>query len=192
MIAILQLFGFIALGMLLSHCVSDRYIQTAPAFWNKLAQVTYLVFTTALMFDVLSRFEWEKGYTLFIVSTILGIVIAIVFALKLISGDNIQGLTAQAISFQPNCVFLGFPLIATVLNTHPQALAYAAIFAATEVTISTMAAIYILRREHTANNSSQLRLLRFAADTITITLTTLVSSITLTVGACLLMHHLHL
>ncbi|MFA4845860.1 MAG: AEC family transporter [Patescibacteria group bacterium] len=167
-VAILQLFAVILIGWLIANKAPVSLIKLPEEFWGTLARFVYVVCAPALMFSELSTFDWKVEHVRFAGATAVGSLAAIALSVAVIGqrGCGENGKTMRAISFQPNCVFLGFPLIAGVLAGHTEAPGLASLFAGIEWPIVTIASIWILRQGHAREWKKTLR--AFAGDPIII------------------------
>ena len=119
-------------------------------FWDKLAKLVYKVFLPAMIFNSLLATQWKTEYASFALATVIGSIIALLvsllFARLLLSRlaiDTQQRRTLISIVFQPNCAFLGFPLIEGVVGK--DGMAFASIFATVEWPIVIIATLIVLQ-----------------------------------------------
>lgn len=159
-VAVVQLFVIIGLGWLVA-----KKLPTAPTFptefWDKLARLVYVVFVPPLVFDALLATHWEASHARFAATTAIGSILAVALSAVLVpflprrSGlTDRQRATLLCAVFQPNAVFLGFPLILGVVGE--TGMPYAALFAAIEWPLTTVASIWLLQR-HTLSLAEQAR-----------------------------------
>lgn len=147
--AVLQLFSMIGLGWMLANRLPSTIIPFTDEFWRVLGKFVYNVCVPVLMFSVLSQFEWHQEHLRFIAATLIGTILfcGLMFVVVPRLNTNTQSATIAAIACQPNSVFLGFPLVASVFAQQSElALGLAAIYSALEWPITTTFSVAILRR----------------------------------------------
>lgn len=144
-LAIIGLCLVIGLGWVLANRRFSRIGDMNEWFWTLLARLVYFVCVPSLMIVKLDTFIWDPGQFWFVGAVTVGIVVAILLTvslLQLFPLNREDKRTTQAISFQPNCVFLGFPLIQGILGDH--ALQLAIVFAGFTWPLITVASILVL------------------------------------------------
>jgi len=118
-LAIAQLFVLITLGWVMAHPFKRLIGSPKDEFWLMLAQLVYRIGVPALVIDMLAKFEWRSEHKWFILGCIVLAIVTLVCTLGIVAPwrfPNPQKATMAGIAGSPNCVFLGLPLIDTVLG----------------------------------------------------------------------------
>lgn len=148
-LAISQLFLLIGLGWLLTHKFSNLIGSPNGDFWNTVARFVYMVSVPVLVIDMFADFRWEISHLSFVAATIGSVLVLIVITLvsaKILPLTQTQRTIVSSISYHPNCVFLGFPLMMAVIGK--EAMPLAALFAVVEFPLATIVAIWVLGSGH--------------------------------------------
>lgn len=150
-IAVIQLFAIISLGWLVAKKLPTAKMFPTQ-FWDMLARLVYYIFVPPLVFNALLSTSWEATHARFVAMTAVGSVLAVVVSIALMyllpkrSGfTSSQRATLLCAVFQPNSVFLGFPLILGVVGE--VGMPYAALFATVEWPLFNVASIWLLQRD---------------------------------------------
>ncbi|MFH1430083.1 MAG: AEC family transporter [Candidatus Uhrbacteria bacterium] len=119
--------------------------EFGPQFWGALSKFVYFICVPCLLIAKLDTFRWDAEQGWFVLEAVVSIVAAQIFTIGLfhvLPFVREDKRTMQAITFQSNAVFLGFPLIESILGK--EGLDLAIIFAGISWPIVNAASIAVL------------------------------------------------